>query len=242
MLPDGDAVGRGRGGRTRAAVVAPLDEATRGIVWTASSGAGELEAVLDAHPRVGWVQLPWAGVDAFAGVLRRFAGDGRVWTSAKGAYAQPVAEHALMLALAVLREVPRRVRAGRWEVDERGRSLYGAEVVIVGAGGIADGAPAPAAAVRRPCHGRAPARRSRRRCRAHGDRRRAPRCAGAAPRWCSSPRRSPRASRGLIGAAGARADAAGRRARERRARRARRHRRPRRGARVGPTSAVRAST
>ena len=32
-----------------------------------------------------------------------------------------------MLALAVLREVPRRVRAGRWEVDERGRSLYGAE-------------------------------------------------------------------------------------------------------------------
>ncbi len=85
--------------------------------------------MLDAHPGVGWVQLPWAGVDAFAGVLRRFAGDGRVWTSAKGAYAQPVAEHALMLALAVLREVPRRVRAGRWEVDERGRSLYGADVV-----------------------------------------------------------------------------------------------------------------
>ena len=118
-------------------VVAPLDGATRGIVWTAASGAGELEAVLDAHPRVGWVQLPWAGVDAFAGVLRRFAGDGRVWTSAKGAYAQPVAEHALMLALAVLRELPRRVRAGRWEVDEQGRSLYGAEVVILGAGGIA---------------------------------------------------------------------------------------------------------
>ncbi len=67
VLPHGDAVRRGRGGRTRGGVVAPLDEATRGIVWTASSGAGELEAVLDAHPRVGWVQLPWAGVDAFAG-------------------------------------------------------------------------------------------------------------------------------------------------------------------------------
>ena len=136
VLPRGDAVVEAAvvdGG----GVVAPLDDATRGIVWTAASGAGELEAVLDAHPRVGWVQLPWAGVDAFAGVLRRFAGDGRVWTSAKGAYAQPVAEHALMLALAVLRELPRRVRAGRWEVDEHGRSLYGAEVVILGAGGIA---------------------------------------------------------------------------------------------------------
>ena len=136
VLPHGDTVVEAAvvdGG----GVVAPLDGATRGIVWTAASGAGELEAVLDAHPRVGWVQLPWAGVDAFAGVLRRFAGDGRVWTSAKGAYAQPVAEHALMLALAVLRELPRRVRAGRWEVDEQGRSLYGAEVDILGAGGIA---------------------------------------------------------------------------------------------------------
>ncbi len=136
VLPHGDAVIEAAvadaGG-----VVAPLDRATRGIVWTAASGADELEAALDAHPAVAWVQLPWAGVDAFAGPLRRFAGDGRVWTSAKGAYAQPVAEHALMLALAVLREVPRRVRAGRWEVDERGRSLYGADVVIVGAGGIA---------------------------------------------------------------------------------------------------------
>lgn len=136
VLPHGDAVIEAAvvaGG----GVVAPLDGATRGIVWTAASGAGELEAVLDAHPRVGWVQLPWAGVDAFAPVLRRFAGDGRVWTSAKGAYAQPVAEHALMLALAVLREIPRRVRARSWELDERGRSLYGAEVVILGAGGIA---------------------------------------------------------------------------------------------------------
>jgi phosphoglycerate dehydrogenase-like enzyme len=117
--------------------VLPLGEATRGLVWTAASGAGDLDAVLAAHPGIAWVQLPWAGVDAFADVLRRHRDDGRTWTSAKGAYAQPVAEHALMLALAVLREVPHRVRAGRWEVDERGRTLFGAEVVIVGAGGIA---------------------------------------------------------------------------------------------------------
>ena len=44
VLPDGDAVIEAAvvdGG----GVVAPLDEATRGIVWTAASGAGELEAV-----------------------------------------------------------------------------------------------------------------------------------------------------------------------------------------------------
>jgi phosphoglycerate dehydrogenase-like enzyme len=118
-------------------VVAPLSDATRGVVWTSASGDDELQSVLLAHPGITWVQLPWAGIDAFGQLVTRFRDDGRVWTSAKGAYAQPVAEHALMLLLAVLREVPRRVRADRWQPDERGRSLYGIEVVIVGAGGIA---------------------------------------------------------------------------------------------------------
>ena len=126
-----DAVRRGGG------TLAPLSPETRGIVWVASSGADELAAVLDAHPAVSWVQLPWAGVDAFSSVLHEFRDDGRVWTSAKGAYAQPVAEHALTLALALMRVLPRRVRATSWEADEVGRSLYGARVVIVGAGGVA---------------------------------------------------------------------------------------------------------
>ena len=136
VLPDGDrdvvAAVHEAGG-----VVAPLADSTRGIVWAAASGADRLGATLDTYPGIGWVQLPWAGVDAFAPLLERHRGDGRVWTSAKGAYAQPVAEHALMLALALLRELPRRVRATSWQADELGRSLYGAEVVILGAGGIA---------------------------------------------------------------------------------------------------------
>lgn len=117
-------------------VLAPLSEETRGLVWTSPSGEAELERLLAAHPAISWVQLPWAGVDAFSGVLRRHVGDGRVWTSAKGAYAGPVAEHALMLALAVLRELPRRVRAREWAHDELGRTLHGARAVILGAGGI----------------------------------------------------------------------------------------------------------
>lgn len=117
--------------------VAPLDERTRGLVWLSSRHPEQLRAVLDAHPGIGWVQLPWAGVDAFRELLAADAGSGRVWTSAKGAYAQPVAEHALMLLLASLRLLPRRLAAHTWEGREDGRSLFGLHVVIVGAGGIA---------------------------------------------------------------------------------------------------------
>ncbi|MGI9824372.1 D-isomer specific 2-hydroxyacid dehydrogenase family protein [Agromyces sp. Marseille-Q5079] len=127
-----DAVHRA-GGR-----VAPLGDDTRGIVWVANSGSGDLAAALERHPDVAWVQLPWAGVDSFAGTLRRFRDDGRIWTSAKGSYARPVAEHALMLALSVLREVPRRARARTWQADERGHSLFGARVVLLGGGGITE--------------------------------------------------------------------------------------------------------
>jgi phosphoglycerate dehydrogenase-like enzyme len=137
VLPDADAsvvdAVRRAGG-----TVAPLGAATRGIVWVANSGAASLSEVLERHPQVSWVQLPWAGVDSFAETLERFRDDGRVWTSAKGSYARPVAEHALMLALSVLREVPRRARARSWQADERGRSLLGARVVVLGGGGIAE--------------------------------------------------------------------------------------------------------
>lgn len=113
-----------------------LDDRTRGLVWTSSAGGAELAEALRAAPGVGWVQLPWAGVDAFAEVLRAARGDGRVWTSGKGVYARPVAEHALALVLALSRVLPERVRAGQWRPDESARSLFGARVVILGAGGI----------------------------------------------------------------------------------------------------------
>src|SRR6478752_10542762 len=45
---------------------APLGPDTRGIVWLSYARAAELGAVLDAHPQVEWVQLPFAGVDAFS--------------------------------------------------------------------------------------------------------------------------------------------------------------------------------
>lgn len=118
--------------------VAELGPGTRGLVWLSEKRADELSSILDAHPGIGWVQLPWAGVDAFASVLARYAdGSGPVFTSAKGAYSEPVAEHAVALTQAILREFAPKARAARWSPVRTGLSLYGRHVVIVGAGGIA---------------------------------------------------------------------------------------------------------
>ncbi|NIJ03802.1 NAD(P)-dependent oxidoreductase [Frigoribacterium faeni] len=116
----------------------PLGDETRGLIWLSYRDVAGLEAALEAHPGIEWVQLPWAGVDAFAGVLDRHRGrDLPLWTSAKGAYAEPVAEHALVLLLSLLRVLPSRVLATSWQTEQRGISLYGRHVVVVGAGGIA---------------------------------------------------------------------------------------------------------
>ncbi|MGN7798900.1 D-isomer specific 2-hydroxyacid dehydrogenase family protein [Leifsonia sp. 22587] len=117
--------------------VEPLSERTRGVVWLSNKDAAAFPAVLEEHPGIGWVQLPFAGVDAFSRIIAEEDRPGLVWTSAKGAYAQPVAEHALVLSLALLRVLPKRVRARSWATEPEGRSLYGLDVVIVGAGGIA---------------------------------------------------------------------------------------------------------
>jgi phosphoglycerate dehydrogenase-like enzyme len=104
-----------------------------GLVWT-DNGAEGLREVLAAHPGIRWVQLPQAGVEAVveAGLIDRH----RRWTSAKGAYAEPVAEHALALLLAGLRHLPERARARSWG-QEAGTSLFGQPVTIIGGGGIA---------------------------------------------------------------------------------------------------------
>lgn len=117
--------------------VAELSDQTRGLVWLTPRDADELAATLAAHPSIGWVQLPFAGVDAFTGVIADPKRSRVLWTSAKGAYAEPVAEHALALTLALLRVLPKRIVARSWASEPEGRSLYGMNVVIVGAGGIA---------------------------------------------------------------------------------------------------------
>ncbi|SDK94010.1 Phosphoglycerate dehydrogenase [Cryobacterium psychrotolerans] len=117
--------------------VAELSAETRGLIWLSYSRADDLGATLAANPQIEWVQLPWAGVDGFSGVLAAQARPRLLWTSAKGAYAQPVAEHALALTLALLRVLQKRARAANWNAVPEGSSLYGRNIVIIGAGGIA---------------------------------------------------------------------------------------------------------
>jgi len=123
-----EAIRRG-GGETVA-----LDQDPIGLVWTDPGAMDALRSALATRPKISWVQLPQAGVErAFqAGVVDRQ----RRWTSAKGAFAEPVAEHALALILAGLRQLKVRARARTWG-EPAGESLFGRPVTVVGAGGIA---------------------------------------------------------------------------------------------------------
>lgn len=112
--------------------VVPVEDAEV-LVWTATAEADALAAVLAGPGRaISWVQLPWAGVEPYVGVLD----DAHTWTCGKGVYAEPVAEHALALLLAGLRGLDRYVAASSW-AKPRGTNLLGAKVVILGGGGIA---------------------------------------------------------------------------------------------------------
>ncbi|MFM7030489.1 MAG: D-isomer specific 2-hydroxyacid dehydrogenase family protein [Micrococcales bacterium] len=105
----------------------------KSLVWTVNGQVEKLEQILDSNPQLQWVQLPWAGIDAFSHLLDRPV----TFTSAKGAYREPVAEHALMLCMAMGRKIPERVRAASWG-EKFAVSLYDANVLIVGAGGITE--------------------------------------------------------------------------------------------------------
>jgi phosphoglycerate dehydrogenase-like enzyme len=115
--------------------VVPAAEADA-LLWTDPDDAGGLADVLGDHGgHLRWVQLPWAGIEPYVGLLD----DDRRWTCGKGVYAEPVAELALTLALAGFRGLPTYLHdAPLSERGAVGRNLHGAEIVVVGAGGITD--------------------------------------------------------------------------------------------------------
>ena len=110
------------------------------MVWTATGfepgyRPDDLAAILAANPEIRWVQLPWAGVEPYA-AAGVFDTD-HVWTSGKGVYARPVAEHALSLALAGLHHIKAYGQARSWSA-QAGHDLLGARVTIFGGGGITE--------------------------------------------------------------------------------------------------------
>jgi phosphoglycerate dehydrogenase-like enzyme len=103
------------------------------LVWTAARDANGLREVLNENPHIEWVQVPFAGIENFVSIID----DSRIWTCGKGVYAEPVAEHAVALALAGMRNIAAYARAAEW-TGPAGRNLLGAAVTIVGGGGITE--------------------------------------------------------------------------------------------------------
>lgn len=110
------------------------DGSATALVMVVPVPVDELVALLAANPEISWVQLPFAGIERYVPTLR--ANRQIIWTSAKGVYAPPVAEHALTLTLALLRHLPERVRATSWGASA-GTTLNGLHCVVLGGGGIA---------------------------------------------------------------------------------------------------------
>ncbi len=103
------------------------------IVWADARAVDALRSTLDDFDRIRWVQLPFAGVENFVEHLD----SDRVWTCGKGVYAEPVAEMALALGLAGLRNVGGYARANEWS-GPQGRNLLDGRVTILGGGGITE--------------------------------------------------------------------------------------------------------
>lgn len=114
------------------AQVAALSPEVEALVWTDYSRPDLLAETLLGNPQLRWVQLPFAGVDAFRDLL----GHKVIFTSAKRSYSEPVAEHALMLAMALGRVLKLRSQAKSWG-KKHADSLYDNRVLVVGGGGIA---------------------------------------------------------------------------------------------------------
>jgi len=111
--------------------VTDVSQAT-GLIWSAAYSIEALENLLLENPHINWVQLPFAGSEAFMHLVNH----DRVWTCGKGVYAEPVAEHALGLLLAGFRHIGNYAREKSWTAPV-GRNLLGANITILGGGGIA---------------------------------------------------------------------------------------------------------
>jgi phosphoglycerate dehydrogenase-like enzyme len=133
--PDENQFGPGSTDAIREAVersggrILPTPEDAEAMVWLGS--ASDLAGLL--HENVRWVQLHSAGVESW--VASGSIDERHVFTSAAGAYAGTVAEHALALMLAGARRLHEDARATEWG-KRWGRLFAGSTVVILGAGGI----------------------------------------------------------------------------------------------------------
>ena len=112
-----------------AEIVAPPD--AQALIWLGKDGVDLRDFV---HDGTQWVQLRAAGVEYWFGtgeIDRK-----RTFTSARGAYAKSVGEHAIALLFAAAKRLHTSARSDHWDRGREGGSVGGSTVGIIGAGGI----------------------------------------------------------------------------------------------------------
>lgn len=110
--------------------VVPVADATA-LIWADPQNPDAFPAMV--NDQLDWVQLPYAGIGPFLDQLD----EDRVWTCGKGVYARPVAESALTMLLAGFHNLVEYVRQQSWS-EPVGQNLHGADVLILGGGGITE--------------------------------------------------------------------------------------------------------
>ena len=106
---------------------------------------GDVEIILGASaalaenaPRLRWLCTPTAGVNQFA-APGCFAAKDAVLSNSRGAFGATLAEHVLMVTLAMLRRLPEYgalTRARQWRHNLPQRSILGSRIVLLGTGDI----------------------------------------------------------------------------------------------------------
>lgn len=108
-----------------------VSEAARADALVLVEGNNLLEVPL--HDGIRWVQSSSAGNDHL--ICAGLVDESRVWTSAAGVYARPIAEHVLGLLLMAARRLHAYARTRSWQRLES-QMLCESTIGVVGAGGI----------------------------------------------------------------------------------------------------------
>jgi len=101
------------------------------LIWDDPGAAEVFGDYLAGGPGVRWVQLPWAGIEAFLPHLDHE----HIWTSGKDVYSRPVAEWIVAALLTAFRDFHEFARARSWP-PQSGHNLLGSSLTVLGAGGI----------------------------------------------------------------------------------------------------------
>ncbi|MDI3298667.1 MAG: D-2-hydroxyacid dehydrogenase [Bacillota bacterium] len=117
-----------------------LGEALASVEVVVAGGNSRLAPLLPHLPRLAWVHAASAGVDRLVEPLREAARAGRriLLTNASGTNAVPIAEHVILLILALARRLPEYVRQQQerlWR-PHGARELQGSTLVVAGYGAI----------------------------------------------------------------------------------------------------------